>query len=93
MPTPARLPSLPVPCITSSPTSLLCPAGCGMPVYDFADLVSDCLRLLSRLDKQDSSPVPVPCFSVVAAAPCATKSHWRGSLDLSNKHFGTSKEF
>lgn len=93
MPTPARRPSLPMPCVPSSPTSLLCPAGGGMPVYDFADLVSDCLRLLSRLDRQDSLPVPVRCFTAVAAVPCATKSHRRGGLDLSNKHFGTSKEF
>ena len=52
MPKPVRVHCVPVPSFTSSPPSMKCPAGGGLPVYSFAAFVVDCLHLRARLDKQ-----------------------------------------
>lgn len=69
MSTPARHPSLPMPCVSSSPPSMQCPAGGGLPVYPIAALVVDCLHLLARLDKQAEARAPEHLAKAVPVSP------------------------
>lgn len=69
MPKPDRAHCVPVPSATSSPPSMQCPAGGGLPVYPFAALVVDCLHLLARLDKQAVARAPEHPVSRVVVSP------------------------
>ena len=69
MPKPVRIPFVPVPCATSTPHPMQCPAGGGLPVYPFAALVVDCLHQLARLDKQAVARAPEHSVSREAVSP------------------------
>ena len=93
MSTPVRVHRTHVPCATSTPLRSLGPAGvCGY-VYTFAELAADSLGHLSRLDyKKACGRAPVSL--VIGGGGAGVREAGPAlPLDLSNKHFGTSKEF
>lgn len=83
MPTPVRVHRTHVPCATSTPMRSLGPAGgCGY-VYTFAELVSDSLRHLSRLDDDES----VAAFRCVWSAAAVALGGGREALPRAAARF------